>query len=82
MSTTIIQPRPGQAAPSDRFRPAPASHDPAGKLPIIRVWMARSRQRRALRELVECGDCGHLLDDIGVTPEQARRAAARWFWQP
>jgi uncharacterized protein YjiS (DUF1127 family) len=82
MWTTIIHPRPGRAAPSDGFRPASPLWGANSGLSVISVWIARSRQRRALRELAECSDRDHLLDDIGVTPEQARRAAAKWFWQP
>jgi uncharacterized protein YjiS (DUF1127 family) len=40
-------------------------------------WMARRRQRRALAELD-----AHLLRDVGLTAEQARREAAKWFWMP
>ena len=49
---------------------------------VVGGWVDRSRQRSALRELAERSDRDHLLDDIGVTPEQARRAGAKWFWQP
>ena len=41
----------------------------------IRMWFERSRQRRALAELDD-----RLLCDIGVTPAQARREAAKPFW--
>jgi uncharacterized protein YjiS (DUF1127 family) len=43
-------------------------------------WFARSRQRRALREIAECGDL-HLLKDIGVTEEEALREADKPFWR-
>jgi uncharacterized protein YjiS (DUF1127 family) len=82
MWTTIIHPRPGRAALSDGFPPAPPWQRASRGLSTISVWIARSRQRRALRELAECSDRDHLLGDIGITPEQARRAAAKWFWQP
>ena len=45
----------------------------------IRSWIARSRQRQALGELAERND--YLLKDIGVTQDEARREAAKWFWQ-
>jgi uncharacterized protein YjiS (DUF1127 family) len=45
----------------------------------ISLWCARSRQRRALANLIEPNS--HLLYDIGVTPDQASREAAKWFWQ-
>lgn len=51
-------------------RAATAIHDAA----------QRSSQRRVLRSWVECNE-QHLLRDIGVTREQARREAAKWFWQ-
>ena len=36
----------------------------------------RRHQRQALRELDD-----RLLDDIGLTREQAAREARKWFWQ-
>ncbi len=41
----------------------------------IFVWAERSRQRRALRGLDD-----RLLDDIGLTREQALREASKPFW--
>jgi uncharacterized protein YjiS (DUF1127 family) len=41
----------------------------------LALWFARSRQRRDLAELD-----AHLLKDIGVTPGQAAREAAKPFW--
>lgn len=38
-------------------------------------WLARSRQRRDLAALD-----AHLLRDIGVTPGEAAREAAKPFW--
>ena len=48
-------------------------------LDTVRVWSARSRERRALRELAELGD--HFLKDIGISREQVLREAAKPFWQ-
>jgi len=45
----------------------------------FRGWMARRRQRQALGDLAECSR--HILKDIGISPEQAQREAAKWFWQ-
>jgi uncharacterized protein YjiS (DUF1127 family) len=42
-------------------------------------WVARSRQRRALREIAESDD-RHLLRDIGVSREEAFHEADKWFW--
>jgi uncharacterized protein YjiS (DUF1127 family) len=50
-----------------------------GRRTIAR-WIARSRQRRALREIAESNDF-HLLKDIGVSQEQAFREADKPFWR-
>ena len=44
----------------------------------IEPWAVRRRQRRALAALAEDD---HLLDDIGVSRDEARREAAKPFWQ-
>lgn len=44
-------------------------------------WIARSRQRRALREIAEQNDI-HLLKDIGVSRQEAFREAYKPFWRP
>ena len=41
-------------------------------------WFARSRQRQALREIAEGNG---LLNDIGVSQEEALREADRPFWR-
>jgi len=43
-------------------------------------WFARSRQRRALREIAERNDF-HLLKDIGVSQQEALREAEKAFWR-
>ena len=43
-------------------------------------WIARSRQRRALREIAESNDF-HLLKDIGVSQEEALGEAEKPFWR-
>ena len=45
----------------------------------IRLWMARSRQRRHLAELAEWDD--YLLKDIGVSRDAALREEAKPFWR-
>ena len=45
-------------------------------LDLTCLWAARSRQRRALQSLDE-----RLLDDIGLTREQAQNEASKFFWQ-
>jgi uncharacterized protein YjiS (DUF1127 family) len=46
----------------------------------ITGWLARSRQRRALREIALTNDF-HLLKDIGVSQEEALREAEKPFWR-
>jgi uncharacterized protein YjiS (DUF1127 family) len=47
-------------------------------LRTVAAWIVRSGQRRALRELAQDG---RLLNDIGLTREQALNAAAKPFWR-
>ena len=42
----------------------------------VSKWTARHRTRKALSQL-----SARDLDDVGLTPMQARREAARMFWQ-
>jgi uncharacterized protein YjiS (DUF1127 family) len=42
----------------------------------LRLWHARTRQRRELAAL-----SSYLLDDIGVTPAEAKRESAKRPWQ-
>jgi uncharacterized protein YjiS (DUF1127 family) len=42
----------------------------------VHGWIERSRQRRALRDLDD-----HLLNDIGLTRDEAAQACAKLFWQ-
>jgi uncharacterized protein YjiS (DUF1127 family) len=46
-----------------------------GRASVIRRWLERCRQRRALAALDD-----RLLRDIGITRAQAQREAARPFW--
>jgi uncharacterized protein YjiS (DUF1127 family) len=48
----------------------------ASLIETIAVWIMRRRQRQALSELDE-----HLLNDVGLSREQARREAAKPFWK-
>lgn len=43
---------------------------------LISLWAERARQRRALRHLDD-----RLLDDIGLTREQAQKEASKPFWR-
>jgi len=57
-----------------------ASVTPADLSRTIKLWIERSRQRKALADVADLS--GWLLRDIGVSDEDARREAAKWFWQP
>jgi uncharacterized protein YjiS (DUF1127 family) len=46
---------------------------------IFRRWLWRHRQRKDLGDLAQCNR--HLLKDIGISPGEAEREAAKWFWQ-
>jgi uncharacterized protein YjiS (DUF1127 family) len=55
------------------------AHQPiihSGWLEKLRFWAELRRQRRALATLD-----GRLLTDIGLSPDQARREAAKPFWR-
>ena len=65
-----------RAAVSGRARLIPFF--PAQLSTTIQVWIERSRQRRELGELADRKD--HLLADIGLSVEEARREAAKPFW--
>jgi len=43
---------------------------------LLVCWVERARQRRALAELAR-----ERLEDLGLTPEQARGEAAKPFWR-
>jgi uncharacterized protein YjiS (DUF1127 family) len=53
-------------------------------LHTIGLWIARSRQRRALQEIASLNDRllnDRLLKDIGVSKDEALREAAKPFWR-
>jgi uncharacterized protein YjiS (DUF1127 family) len=50
----------------------------SASLSTVAVWIVRSGERRALRELAEEG---RLLSDVGLTREQALDEAAKPFWR-
>ena len=51
----------------------------AGWLVTLRLWIERSQQRRALRELARLD--GSRLEDLGVSREEALRECAKRFWK-
>ena len=69
------------STPIAALAPRRADTSAANVSTIVNTWMARRAERRALRELAESGN-EHMLNDIGVTREQAQHTAAKWFWQP
>jgi uncharacterized protein YjiS (DUF1127 family) len=46
---------------------------------VFSVWRARRQFRRELRRLLNLGP--HLIADIGLTLDQARKEVARPFWR-
>jgi uncharacterized protein YjiS (DUF1127 family) len=48
-------------------------------LHTIALWIARSHQRRALKETARLND--RLLKDIGVSKDEVLREAAKPFWR-
>ena len=50
-----------------------------GAFSLLRRWIARWRQRKALGELVVFNR--HMLRDIGLSAEEARLEADKPFWR-
>lgn len=59
-------------------RPAPriARSRPPRFGSVLALWLHRARTRRELMGLT-----AEMLDDIGLTPEEAAREAAKPFWR-
>jgi len=72
--------RPNSLLPSGR--PPPAGHHQFNSwwdwFALVDVVLQRNRQRAALRDLA---DDRHLLDDIGLTRQQAMDEANKPFWE-
>ena len=75
----------GWAISSREIARGEALNSPSGLLTLVgdglhtlQFWMGRSRQRRQLGELAELDN--YLLQDIGVSQEEALREAAKPFW--
>jgi uncharacterized protein YjiS (DUF1127 family) len=82
MSTLITYPLSFPVIPA-HGPPARLPQPDSGPIPAVRCrgwssWMARLRLRRALRDLAEDK---HLLNDVGLTREQALEEAAKPFWR-
>lgn len=54
-----------------------ATRSPGGLSGLLGQWAMRWRGRRALADLDD-----RLLNDIGLTPGEARRESAVGFWRP
>jgi uncharacterized protein YjiS (DUF1127 family) len=68
---------PHENAPGESV--ARQSDSSSGWLHTLFSWIDRSRQRRALGELADLNN--YLLEDIGVSKEQALHESAKPFWQ-
>lgn len=66
-----------ESAPGELF--VRRAHLSSGWLPTLVSWIDRSHQRRALGELAELNN--YLLEDIGVSKEQALHESTKPFWQ-
>jgi uncharacterized protein YjiS (DUF1127 family) len=78
--TRTLHPRPHCPASRNVRRRENSSLTPGrGWLATLLLWIERSRQRRALADLAMLND--HLLKDVGLTQEQARREVAKPFWR-
>ena len=58
---------------------SPSTKEPKSTISLfatLTTWMQRSRQRKQLAQLDQ-----HLLDDIGLSAEQAAREIAKPFWR-
>ena len=73
MSTQPARASAVRAAYGDAFDAHSAYQKP---LSVVGVWLARSRQRKALQELAQDA---RLLDDIGLNRQEALDEAAKPF---
>lgn len=55
---------------------APTAHWARSASELLARWLDAARSRQTLDELDE-----HLLRDIGLTRDEARREARKFFWQ-
>ena len=81
MAHSPLRPSSHRGARTDMFHaPATLAAIAVNLAQTARIWIARGRERQALHELAQSND-QHLLDDIGVTRDEALRTAAKRFWQ-
>ena len=63
-----------------RSRPAwPFSGDKLALVDLLESWRSRKDYREELRRLLAVG--AYMVDDIGLTEEEARAEATKPFWQ-
>ena len=79
MSVQLLQEAaPTARSPADAILPGVLKSALSACLNKVADWILCSGERRALRELV---DDKRLLNDIGLTREQALREADKPFWR-
>ena len=80
--STILASSPDQAVrPGTSVKPAEVSHrrySLAALRSVIATWRERMRFRRELEQMAR--DNPHLIDDIGLTKQQAEAEIAKPFW--
>lgn len=72
-SLATQQPKPEKLVTDRQFQPAASSKTP---LDLLKLWLARSQQRRQLAQLSDV-----LLKDIGLERKTALKESRKWFWQ-
>jgi uncharacterized protein YjiS (DUF1127 family) len=73
-------PKPAQRPGGDAHFQKDGSSSPAASwIDIVRAWFARSRERRAVSDLMGLSD--HFFKDAGICREEVLREAAKPFWQ-
>jgi uncharacterized protein YjiS (DUF1127 family) len=66
------------AGPATQLHQSSSGTSPPVGPPKWWSWLDRPFQRRALREIA---DDAHLLNDLGLTRDEALREAAKPFWR-
>ena len=72
-------PVPGEAASRVQCRNADQRTSASRCIRAVAIWIERSRQRRAIKELARLNS--RYLEDIGVSKDEALREASKPFWQ-
>ena len=72
-------PVPGEAASRVPYRNADRQTSASKCIRAVAIWIERSRQRRAIKELARLNN--RYLEDIGVSKDEALREASKPFWK-